>query len=75
VLTPDELVDTSAILAPEFASIPGCREKAWLLDRASRRFGGVYKFDDAASTDAHRSSELRKAVEANEQFHDFECQV
>ncbi|MDH4144108.1 MAG: YdhR family protein [Acidimicrobiia bacterium] len=74
-MSADELVEMSAALAPEFASIPGCRAKTWLLDRAAGRAGGVYTFDDVASVDAYRSSELWQAVEANEQFHDFESHV
>jgi len=68
----DELAAVSEELAPQFAEIPGCLEKTWLLDRDAGRCGGVYKFADDSSLQAYRTSELWAGVEANEAFSDFQ---
>ena len=70
--TPDELTAYSVEIAPQWAEIPGCLEKTWLLDRATGRCGGVYKFVDEQALRAYQASEMWQAVLTSEQFSDFE---
>ncbi len=74
-MSAEELAAVSEELAPQFAAIPGCLEKTWLLDRGARRCGGVYKFADEASLRAYQGSELWAGVEANAAFSDFSVAV
>ena len=71
-LSADEVAAVSEDLAPQFAEIPGCLEKTWLLDREAGRCGGVYKFADESSLRAYRNSELWAGVQANDVFNGFE---
>jgi hypothetical protein len=67
-MTLEELESAAPGLAPAFASIPGCIEKTWIVDREANAAGGVYKFRDRASVDAYLSSELFGSVRANPAF-------
>jgi len=71
-LSPDELAEVSEELAPQFAAIPGCLEKTWLLDREGGRCGGVYKFEDEPSLRSYEASALWAGVKANDAFSDFQ---
>lgn len=62
-------------LAGNFAEIPGCFEKTWLLDAGAKVCGGVYKFRDQAAVDAYLASELWKGVESTPQFQNFRVRV
>lgn len=73
--TADELVAHAAELAPQWATIPGCLEKTWLLDRAESRCGGVYKFVDEESLRAYLGSTMWQAVESDDQFSDFDLDI
>ncbi|MSQ20899.1 MAG: hypothetical protein EXR39_15425 [Betaproteobacteria bacterium] len=44
---------TVAPMASDFAAVPGCRWKIWLMNEAESEAGGIYLFDDAASLDAY----------------------
>lgn len=70
-----ELLATATELAPNFAAIPGCIEKTWLIDPQAQTAGGVYKFRDRASIDAYLASELWKGVLSTAQFVNVITQV
>lgn len=71
-----ELRATCDELAPNFAHIPGCFEKTWLVGPGGEPLcGGIYKFRDRASIDAYVASDLWKGVESTPQFSDFEVRV
>jgi hypothetical protein len=74
-LTEAELRATADQLAPNFADIPGCFEKTWILDAASSTAGGVYKFRDEASLRAYLASPLWKGVESTPQFTNLTTQA
>lgn len=63
-----EFRGAAASLAPNFAEIPGCYEKTWLLNTETRTGGGVYKFRDEAAIRAYLASPLWKGVESTPQF-------
>jgi hypothetical protein len=69
------LLATATELAPNFAAIPGCFEKTWLIDPKARTAGGVYKFRDRASLDAYLASELWKGVQSTPQFTNLQTEV
>ena len=62
-------------LAPNFAAIPGCFEKTWLIDAAQNTAGGVYKFDTEASALAYLASPLWKGVESMPHFSNLTTRV
>ena len=71
-----ELRATSDELAPNFAHIPGCYEKTWLLGTDNPNIcGGVYKFRDRASLEASVASDLWRGVKSIPQFSDFDVRV
>ncbi len=49
-------------LAGTFAEVPGLGWKVWIMNAARHEAGGIYLFDDEASTKAFLESELAKAV-------------
>ena len=55
-------------LAPAFAAVPGLVSKAWLADEASNTYGGVYLWDDEASCQAYKQSDLFNAVKTHPNF-------
>ena len=61
-------------LAPNFAHIPGCFEKTWLVGQDSI-CGGIYKFRDRSSIDAYVASDLWNGVKSTPQFSDFDVRV
>ena len=70
-----EMRATADQLAPNFADIPGCFEKTWLIDPATSTAGGVYKFRDADSIRAYLASPLWKGVESTPQFTNLTTRV
>ncbi len=74
-LSEAEMRATATELAPNFANIPGCFEKTWLLDAATSTAGGVYKFRDEASAHAYLASALWKGVESTPQFSNLTTRV
>lgn len=74
-MTEAELLATATQLAPNFADIPGCFEKTWLVDPEASTAGGVYKFRDAASLHAYLASELWNGVKSTPQFVNLRTEV
>ena len=70
-----ELLATATELAPNFANIPGCFEKTWLINAERRTAGGVYKFASKASIDDYLASPLWKGVESTPQFTNLATEV
>jgi len=74
-LSEQELLATAKELAPNFANIPGCFEKTWLIDPAARTAGGVYKFRDRATVDAYLASPLWEGVKSTPQFTNLATEI
>ncbi len=74
-LTEAELLATATQLAPNFANIPGCIEKTWLIDPVARTAGGVYKFETRESVEAYLGSDLWSGVKSTPQFVNITTQI
>jgi len=55
-------------LAPTFAAVPGLVSKTWLADESSNTYGGIYLWDDEASCQAYRQSDLFNTVKTHPNF-------
>ncbi len=51
-VSPSELAEAFAPMAGDIAKVDGLRWKVWSLNEAESEFGGIYLFDDEASTNA-----------------------
>ena len=74
-MTPAEFEASAVQLAPNFAAVPGCIEKTWIIDPEARRAGGVYKFRDRNALDAYLASDLWAAVLSTPQFTNLTTEV
>jgi hypothetical protein len=52
-------------VAPQFAEIPGLREKAWLADERTGTYGGVYAWQSRKAMDAYLAGPVFAALRAN----------
>ena len=60
-----------APLASDFAAVPGCRWKIWLMNEAASEAGGIYHFEDAAALQAYLQSPLVAQVTGHPALSDF----
>lgn len=67
----DAYEQTVAPMASDFAAVPGCRWKIWLMNEAANEAGGIYLFDDDASLNTFLSSPLVVAVTSHPALSDF----
>ena len=58
----EQYESTVAPMAQQFAEVPGCIWKVWLMNEKDSEAGGIYLFADEASVDAFKSSPLVAAV-------------
>jgi hypothetical protein len=63
--------ETVAPMASEFAAVPGCRWKVWLMNEAESEAGGVYLFDGDASLQAYLAGPLVAQVTSHPALSDF----
>ncbi|MFL5862476.1 MAG: YdhR family protein [Solirubrobacteraceae bacterium] len=52
-------------VAPTFAELPGLRAKAWLANRSTNTYGGVYAWESREAMDAYVSGPIFGALLAN----------
>ena len=62
---------TVAPMADDFAAVPGCRWKIWLMNEAESEAGGIYLFDGDASLKAFLESPLVAGVVSHPALSDF----
>jgi Putative mono-oxygenase ydhR len=62
---------TVSPMAGDFAAVPGCRWKIWLMNEAENEAGGIYLFDDEASLSTFLGSPLVAAVTSHPALSDF----
>ena len=62
-------------VSEEFAKVPGCEWKIWLIDEEKNEGGAVYLFDDEAALDAFKESPLVQSVMAHPALSDFDFRV
>ena len=58
----DQYEGVTAALAQDFADVPGCLWKIWLMNEADSEAGGIYLFADEAAVERFKGSELAKGV-------------
>lgn len=54
--------NTVAPLANDFAKVPGCQWKIWLMNEKDKEAGGIYLFEDERAVDKFKASPLVDAV-------------
>lgn len=63
--------NTIAPMAQDFADVPGCLWKIWLLNEKESEAGGIYLFADEASTEKFKGSPLVASVVGHPALSDF----
>lgn len=58
-------------MASDFAAVPGCRWKIWLMNEANNEAGGIYLFEDEASLQTYLNSPLVVAVTSHPALSNF----
>lgn len=58
-------------LANDFAAVPGCRWKIWMINEAEHEAGGIYLFDDGASVNSFLQGSLAAQVTNHPALSDF----
>jgi hypothetical protein len=62
---------TVAPMADDFAAVPGCRWKIWLMNEAESEAGGIYLFDGDASLKTFLEGPLVAGVVSHPALSDF----
>jgi hypothetical protein len=62
-------------IAPAFADLPGLIAKAWLGDRETGTYGGVYLWADRAAAETYAHGELLAAARQNPAFAGFRSSI
>jgi sulfur transfer protein SufE len=60
-----------APMADDFAAVPGCRWKIWLMNEANNEAGGIYHFESDAALTTFLNSPLVSAVTSHPALSDF----
>ena len=71
-ISTEEYKDTVRGLAQQFADVPGCTWKIWLLDEDKKEAGAVYYFEDDKSLQDFKASPLVAAVLSHPALSNFE---
>ena len=58
----EEYETVAGQLAHDFATVPGCVWKIWLVDEEMKQAGGIYLFTDEFAVDDFKSSSLLASV-------------
>jgi len=68
----EEYQQMTSQLAQEFADVPGCLWKIWLIDNEKKEAGAIYLFEDEASLQKFKSSPLVAAVLSHPALSNFD---
>jgi hypothetical protein len=63
--------NTVSPMAQDFAEVPGCLWKVWLINEKENEAGGIYLFADEASVEKYKGSPLVAAVLSHPALSDF----
>lgn len=63
--------NTVSPMAQDFANVPGCLWKVWLMNEKDSEAGGIYLFADVAAVEKFKGSELVKGVLSHPALSDF----
>lgn len=58
----EQYENTVSPMAQEFADVPGCLWKVWLINEKEREAGGIYLFADEASVEKFQATPLVASV-------------
>lgn len=61
-VTRQEYEQMCSSLAGEFAKVPGCQWKVWLMNEERKEAGGIYLFENEKSLEEFKSSPLAASV-------------
>ena len=67
----EQYESTCSSLAEQFAAVPGCVWKVWLMNETDSEAGGIYLFADEAAVEAFKGSPLVAAMLAHPALGDF----
>jgi len=70
-LPADEFKKLLSAVAPDFANVPGCVWKIWLVDEEKNEGGAVYLFKDTAALENFKASPLVASVLAHPALSNF----
>jgi Putative mono-oxygenase ydhR len=62
-------------IAPSFSRLPGLIAKAWLADRETDTYGGVYLWADRVAAETYAEGELLGAARQNPAFANFHSKI
>ena len=68
----EEYQEMTFHLAQEFAEVPGCLWKIWLLDDEKKEAGAVYLFEDDAALQKFKASPLVASVLSHPALSNFD---
>lgn len=67
-----EFRNTLLTVAGDFAKVPGCEWKIWLIDEEKKEGGAIYLFKDEAALSAFKESPLVQSVMSHPALSNFE---
>lgn len=67
----EQYENTIEPMAQDFADVPGCLWKVWLMNDKENEAGGIYLFADEASIETFKGSSLVASVLAHPALSDF----
>ena len=67
----EQYENTVSPMAQDFANVPGCLWKVWLMNEKESEAGGLYLFADEASVEKFKSSPLVASVLGHPALSDF----
>ena len=67
----EQYENTVSPMAQDFAEVPGCLWKVWLMNETDNEAGGIYLFADEASVESFKNSPLVASVLSHPALSDF----
>jgi hypothetical protein len=67
----EQYESTCSSLAEQFAEVPGCIWKVWLMNESATEAGGIYLFVDEAAVETFKGSPLAAGVLSHPALSDF----
>lgn len=67
----NEYENTASSLANDFAKVPGCQWKIWMMNEKDNEAGGIYLFEDAEAVEQFKASPLAAGVLSHPALSDF----
>src|SRR5690348_9466131 len=71
-LQAEEFKALLSAVAPEFATVPGCQWKIWLIDEAKNEGGAVYLFESQEALENFKASPLVESVVSHPALSNFD---